>query len=333
MRKTKGFAVGLLAVLMCGTALFGVACTPATSATQGTLGASSGTDGGGNPTTSTSPFGLNPETDPVVYTTESGLEIKCSNALTNTNLARYTYFTMGEYEGTPVNWVIIGYDPSVSDYVGEYSGEVSQADPIQGGHSFDSTVDNSPMGNAIRKEMFAISNQAVPNEEIGDGCVLCLSECCLGYSDTSAIYSQGNLCKKIDAMYEYSSTYPEYYLNFPSNAKTQIQLKEIKNAYYQYTCETVSKYMFAPSFYYSIYGYTNFCLLEHLGCANDYGAIYSQTIAYQIGTNTACAYWSKDSDSGSNSKGAYFTASGGRMTLNALSDQLGVRPAFVMKLG
>ena len=173
----KRFAVSCLAVLMCGTALFGVACTP-TTATSGTQGASpsSSANGGGNSTISTSPFNLNPETDPVVYTTASGLEIKCSNALTNTNLASYTYFTMGSYDGTPVNWVIIGYDPSVSGLVGEYSGDFNQGGLIQGGHNVNSTLDNSPMGNAIRKEFFAISSEAKPNDEIGDGCVLCFEE-------------------------------------------------------------------------------------------------------------------------------------------------------------
>lgn len=53
---------------------------------------------------STSPFGLNPETDPVIYTTESGLDIKFGGAtLSSGSLNGYTYFTMGG-----VDWAIIG---------------------------------------------------------------------------------------------------------------------------------------------------------------------------------------------------------------------------------
>ena len=88
-----------------------------------------------------SALGLDPENDPVVYTTDSGLEIKMSNAFatskggtvtttTNTgytytqNLSNFYYFTMGTYSGTiytaknktetysvsnePVNWIILG---------------------------------------------------------------------------------------------------------------------------------------------------------------------------------------------------------------------------------
>ncbi|MBR2433628.1 MAG: hypothetical protein IKB21_03400, partial [Clostridia bacterium] len=111
-----------------------------------------------------------PENDPVVFTTDYGLEIKYANALTY--LTGYTYFTAGG-----VNWVIIGYDPSVSGCVGDFTGEFQQnAGPVQGGFSQTSTIDRTPAGNAIAREMYAISSEAKPNKEIGDGCVLCLAE-------------------------------------------------------------------------------------------------------------------------------------------------------------
>ena len=111
---------------------------------------------------------LDPENDPVVYTTDYGLEIKYANALTY--LTGYTYFTAGG-----VNWVIIGYDLSMSGYVGDWSGHVEKGQ-IQGNFSQSDTIDKTPAGLAIKKEMFAISSLAKPNEEIGDGCVLCLAE-------------------------------------------------------------------------------------------------------------------------------------------------------------
>ena len=56
-----------------------------------------------------SPLGLDSENDPVVYTTEGGIEIKFGGSKFNSgNLSGYTYFTMGTYNATPVNWVIIG---------------------------------------------------------------------------------------------------------------------------------------------------------------------------------------------------------------------------------
>ena len=91
--------------------------------------------------TTTSGLGLDPKKDPIVYTTESGIEIRMSNATqytgtstftTNTgtsytqNISSFYYFTMGKYSGTiytgsggsntanysvsnaNVNWIIIG---------------------------------------------------------------------------------------------------------------------------------------------------------------------------------------------------------------------------------
>ena len=109
------------------------------------------------PPTTTTGLGLDPKNDPVVYTTESGLEIKMSNAdkfsgtvtATTNRGASYTqdltsfyYFTMGSYSGTiytgeggsttasytctnePVNWIILGvgshstaFVESVSNYL------------------------------------------------------------------------------------------------------------------------------------------------------------------------------------------------------------------------
>lgn len=145
-------------------------------------------------------LGLNPDTDPTVYTTASGLEIKKANALisntatftTNTgysftqNLSGFYYFTMGTFSGTyytavdlkttatitneKVNWIILG------------RGEM----PIP---------DNTPAGSAIQgdigKQEIALGNtiyeslnlNTIPiNSEIPKGCFLVLSEKCLGQS-------------------------------------------------------------------------------------------------------------------------------------------------------
>ena len=103
-------------------------------------------------TTTTSGLGLDPKNDPIVYTTESGLEIRMSNATqytgtstftTNTgtsytqNISSFYYFTMGKYSGTiytgsggsntanysvsnaNVNWIILGLGPNTSYFFDE----------------------------------------------------------------------------------------------------------------------------------------------------------------------------------------------------------------------
>ena len=153
------------------------------------------------PTTTTG-LGLDPKNDPVVYVTESGLEIKKSNGkytsttttTTNTgkthtqDLTSFYYFTMGTFSGTiytaktrtstyevsnePVNWLIIGR--------GEFN-----------------FYDDSPAGTAIKnessKQEIAVANnlylpldmQSIPegpDNEIPDNCFLVLSEKLLGQS-------------------------------------------------------------------------------------------------------------------------------------------------------
>ena len=103
-------------------------------------------------TTTTTGLGLDPKNDPVVYTTESGLEIKMSNAnkfsstvtiTTNTgysytqDLTSFYYFTMGSFSGTiykgnstsatysvanePVNWIILGVGSHSTSFVDSVS--------------------------------------------------------------------------------------------------------------------------------------------------------------------------------------------------------------------
>lgn len=153
-------------------------------------------------------LGLDPENDPVVYTTDYGLEIKYANAdvLSNTRLAGYTYFTMGNYNGADIHWVVIGYDPSLRSLVADCSGysEGGRVD-IQGNYDIFSTLDNTHAGVAIRKEWFAISSLAKPNEEIGDGRILCLAAEVLQGVTTNyntAKYSTSNVKKKYDAIWE-----------------------------------------------------------------------------------------------------------------------------------
>ena len=141
MKKSKflkPFSFASLALLMGAAGVFAFA----------PLGISSAQE---QPTTTTG-LGLDPKNDPVVYTTESGLEIRMSNATkysgtttVTTNrgysytqdLTSFYYFTMGSFSGTihtgastsatfqvtnqPVNWVILGLGPNTAYFLDEVS--------------------------------------------------------------------------------------------------------------------------------------------------------------------------------------------------------------------
>ena len=191
--KSLGFAS--LAVFMGATALFAFAPLNNTSIAAGGLNVSANTEN------QTFDLGLRPDTDPVVYVTESGLEIKMSNAskfsetstfTTNTgysytqNLTGFYYFTMGTFSGTiytakntsekftvtnePVNWIILGR-----------------------GNGFQFS-DTTPAGTSIKNEnekqeigvanslYLPIALESIPENEqdIPDNCFLVLSEKLLG---------------------------------------------------------------------------------------------------------------------------------------------------------
>ena len=174
-----------------------------------------------------SALGLDPENDPVIYTTESGLEIKYGGATTilgggneqsdfsaaplpsGKPLSGYPYFTMGTYNGYAVNWVIIGKSTTgiptssgtmnIADYqkLSTWQGRIGESPTYK--YFFDNTYEaTTPAGLAIknggllndytaRKIEYtmldpSILSSVIPNDEISSGCVLAISECCLGYS-------------------------------------------------------------------------------------------------------------------------------------------------------
>ena len=173
-----------------------------------------------------SPLGLDPENDPVIYTTESGLEIKFGGAATalgggnettefvstlpsSSVLNGYPYFTMGTFNGYAVNWVIIGkstsgistgnftFNTDISyEKLSVWQGKTSESPTYK--NFFDQTYEtNSPAGAAIKNNNIlndmsarkltstikgSLLGSVVPNGEIPSGCVLVISECCLGYS-------------------------------------------------------------------------------------------------------------------------------------------------------
>ena len=212
-------------------------------------------------------LGLNPETDPVVFTTQSGLEIKKSNgyisgsvtATTNrgTNytqdLSGFYYMTMGSYSGTiytyasgsktasftvtnePVNWIIIGR--------GEFD-----------------FYDSTPAGGAIatdsNKQEFAVTNnlylplamQSIPhNDEIPEGCMLVYSEKLLGemYFNSSGSINNAVITTYSPTYFGCASGYYgnryRYYANSSGSAPTWTTSGNAGGSLYNYINNLFSK--------------------------------------------------------------------------------------------
>ena len=122
-----------------------------------------------------SALGLDPENDPVIYTTESGLELKSHYISNATPVSKVQYFTLGSYNGTPVNWLIVGITDS-----GFY--------------------DNTPAGNAVVGDLAkqqvatgALSSNLTHNQ------ILCISE----YAFNQSSYTPNFVAKPV---YTYTCT-------------------------------------------------------------------------------------------------------------------------------
>ena len=236
--KSLGFTS--LAVFMGATALFAFAPLNNTSIAAGGLNASASSEN------QTFDLGLRPDTDPVVYVTESGLEIRKSNGkytsttTTTTNngnsytqdLTGFYYFTMGTFSGTiytaktqtdkytatnePVNWLIIGR--------GDFD-------------FYDETAAGNSIKNDSSKQEFAVMNnlylplamQSIlegPDNEIPNNCFLVISEKLLGQSYFNStgtgreiFYTQNSF-----SYFTYvalNASYGNRYRYFASNATTQ----------------------------------------------------------------------------------------------------------------
>ena len=302
-----------------------------------------------------SPLGLDPENDPVIYTTESGLEIKyggesVSDQLASSQpLAGYPYFTMGTYNGYAVNWVIIGrntndtvFTSAISSYLystWKTNNNVSSATFTTkakywfNGGGYETTT---PAGSAINgvvpsksyvADVTKATKSVVGKDEVPSGCVLAVSEKCLG----AAVF---NTAAK--ANYETSSIKPLFDnlyssgLGLTSAQKALIKSQTIQSTTSTNTTVTSSSKYFFP-FAYTISGYTQ------AYCIQTYLTSNALRISYDIGTTTARQYWTR---SGSIQYGAdayYVTTAGGFGDCggepNVDNVTGGVRPICIIKLG
>ena len=368
----KAFGFGSLAVMMAVAGTFAFAPLGASPSTLANADVSDtiNTVAGNGIEYAPSPLGLDPENDPVIYTTESGLEIKFGGATTALGggnettefatslpsgkpLSGYPYFTMGTYNGYAVNWVIIGKSTTgipttsttgMSDYnyekLSTWQGKTSESPTYQ--HFFEQTYEaTTPAGAAIKNSgtlnnyaarkidyMFnpSILSSIVSHEEISSGCVLALSECCLGTSTTYYDYRSSALRTYIQNLYKTN-------LNLTDKQKTMIVEQTALSTWtHQSNHPTYSDFMFALTHYTS----HTFPISRYLTENTD-----SLKLACQIGSNVGVRYWlatSASSNADTNYQCCCIEANGheswGDGTgYTTYTNSLGVRPACVIKFG
>ncbi|MFQ6749389.1 MAG: hypothetical protein ACLRFR_00925, partial [Clostridia bacterium] len=134
---------------------------------------------------------LDPENDPIIATTDWGLDIKFHNAgeyqgagylvnnpstnsitLGSTN---YAYVSMGKYGGNDVNWIIIGYstNPAEGTNVVKATG-LGIPDESDAGNVVSSASSNGQL--VSTQYLLNEFSSAVPSKEIPAGCVLVISQ-------------------------------------------------------------------------------------------------------------------------------------------------------------
>ena len=294
-------------------------------------------------------LGLNPDTDPTIFTTESGIEIKFGGAnLTSGALSGYTYITVA---GT--NWVIIGKSTSgfssttikslawhLTGLAGSSAVNAYYETTTAAGIAIynDKTLaDHIAGGSSI-----TLSSKEINNGEIPSGCVLCLSEknlgnCAFDADGTTTYPDYGRTANYASNDCDLNTYITNYYNNnFPSNIKRMIPAQTIKTAYREYNNSTqqtssISAHLFplahANNQKSGVFYTQNYKIETYL---NSSAAI---CVSYTAGTTTPFAYWLR---SGSPFYAYYGTAIYASGVLNtdyeSTNQSFGVRPAFVLKI-
>lgn len=230
---TKIFACTSLALITCATTLLAVnPFTPQTARAE-TLDQTS---------TQTTQSGLiTPKADdPVLFTTQSGIEIKWGNALPSTyntsltsgSLHGFPYFTTNDGT-TTYNWVIIGQSSDSLNFIRNCISVASMQtnQGIWGEYFFNNQYeDTTPMGSAIATEIVAsyVADSLMASDEIPENHVLCLANDIVGsgVANTTSAYkksSTGTLYYRGHYVGELKTTMDSYYTN------SSFGLSSIKN--------------------------------------------------------------------------------------------------------
>ena len=306
-------------------------------------------------------LGLDPENDPIVATTDWGLDIKFhadwgsfGTSVNSGGVAGYCYFTMGAYNGTAVNWVIIGRATNVAQrlyFNGSYSslgtkyGTYTASDyptysttnaTYYKNYQYETTTDAGSVISSVGSKglVYDIANvlfaNSVANAEIPSGCVLCLSE--KSIIDTAFYtknlnhnnYDGSNLQAQIFTLYSSA-------LGLSSAQKSKIQLQNLKTYYSDYPntqlVSNLNEYLF-PLAGSQQYSDENFHVETYL-------TTDARRIAYSLGTTTTVSWWTRTGHYSNFDTSAWISETGGvhETKYNGLiTKTLGVRPAFVLKL-
>ena len=315
-------------------------------------------------------LGLDPENDPIVATTDWGLDIYFHNAgesswvntsangnVTTTALNGYNYFLGGTYGGVELKWVIIGYSTNT------VTGPVA----VPGTNANNIAPDSSPAGSAVSAEkpkqqvmigsykLSAYTN-AVGNAEIPAGCVLCISEKNLlnGYfnqntysNDAGDGYRKGARWVYSDLRTTMSNLCNSGIAGFDT-IRSKIQTVSLNTYSYRYKVsdgtQAIGKDTSSDKFFAlanSTYGtndavhYNTSTYPQNYRLETYLGATYasyaSKRISYTHNTTSAYYWWLRSGySSGYNS--AYGVDASGFVGYYDVANSNGVRPAFVLKL-
>ena len=133
---------------------------------------------------------LNPAIDETIYTTENGIEIKSHKLTASGTATSLQYFTLGSYNGTPVNWLIVGVS---SNGIGTDSTPAGTA--IKADSANQKLVTSTVSSDLLENQILCVSQYALAEEEYNPNFVAhsaasgCANDCTATTNELSDYYS------------------------------------------------------------------------------------------------------------------------------------------------
>ena len=296
-------------------------------------------------TTTTSGLGLDPKNDPVIYTTESGLEIKfggitVNGTLSSGSLTGYPYITMGTYNSKAINWVIISRANNIGSGLDYYlfktwltKTNLSFCKYFSSNGYETSTPAGATIKTAVESKSYVADKPAVVlpasdlvpiNTSLADNTVLALSETILAkaYWNTSSSGTPKTLQSSITTVYNNSGL-----SSFVSNGTL------VLNSTFSNTVNSTTNYLFPLK-----KAHADICVNTGLNFTgyyadgtNDLWWLYDYSRTTSSDTTYYMCY--SISTTGAVKEQAYYNAWGGNSWASGYTSNHGVRPACVIKIG
>lgn len=351
-RFLKIFGAGTLAIMMGIGTLCGVLISPMNSA-QANASANATTESTLTPEeklTAGVGLGLDPENDPVVWTTESGIEIRYGGASTvsTTALKGYNYITMGSYGGKAINWVIIGKSTSFPANA-QYSVFARQVGIVSPNDDA-AFANNNPAGAAIWNDntqkdpilgaSLSVYSATVSNKEIPSNCLLLLTE---KNVQTANYYDKGNngigsnsyaghtMATAMDAYCNGSTSS----IGLNADQISRVQQVTLTNSVASYNINTrifsEGSNTLTTRVFPLAYGASNSTYTQSFRIETYLGSGASKRISYNASSGAAEGWWTR-SPNCTGSGSAYYVSSSGAFTSSSLNVGYGYRPAMVFKI-